>query len=287
MHSLDFEEFLWASGVSEESIADVKSYFDKGQPVPVAMHNKMMNFIKEYAVIGGMPAVVSAFIENSDFNEALRVQRGIIKNYINDIAKYAPAAEKVKARACFMSVPRQLAKENKKFQYVLVEKSGTARKYDGSLMWLHDAGIIRFCHNLTIPEKPLEGNVKEGFFKIYMKDIGLLVSMLEDGTQKDIMNGDMGIYKGAIYENLIGCIFSHNEKPLYYYGIPDRLEVDFVIRHNDKATGVEVKSNKGKATSLLLAMSENPKLQGIKLTAGNIGEAEGIKTYPLYLAMFL
>ena len=287
MHSLDFEEFLWANGISEESIADIKNYFEKGMPVPTAMHNKMMNFVKEYTAIGGMPAVVNAFVQNKDFNEALRVQRGIVKNYINDIAKYAPAAEKVKARACFLSVPRQLAKENKKFQYVLVDKNGTARKYDGSLMWLHDAGIIRYCHNLTIPEKPLEGNVKEGFFKIYMKDIGLLVSMLEDGTQKDVIDGDLGIYKGAIYENLVACIFTHNEKQLYYFGIPDRLEVDFIIRYDGKVAGIEVKSGRGKATSLQLAMSENPKLRGIKLTAGNVGEVDGIKTYPLYMAIFL
>jgi len=287
MHSLDFEEFLWACGVSEESIADIKDFMDKGTPVPTAMHNKMMGFLKEYAVIGGMPAVVNSFVQNGDFNEALRLQRSIINNYQNDIAKYAPAVDKAKAKACFLSVPRQLAKENKKFQYAMLERNGSARKYEGSLMWLHDAGIINFCNNLTQPETPLEGNVKDGFFKVYMKDIGLLVAMLEDGSAKDIIDGDLGIYKGAIYENLVGSIFAHANKRLYYYGVDERLEVDFIIRHEGKATGVEVKASKGKGTSLQLAMKDYPKLQGIKLTAGNIGETGGIKTLPLYMAMFL
>jgi len=287
MFSLDFEEFLWANGVRDESIADIKAYIDNGKPIPVAMHDKMMSFLKEYAVIGGMPAVVNSFMQNSDFNEVLRMQRAIINNYQNDIARYAPATDKAKAKACFLSVPRQLAKENKKFQYKMLEKNGSARKYEGSLMWLHDAGIISFCNNLTQPETPLEGNVKEGFFKVYMKDIGLLVAMLEDGSQKDIIDGNLGIYKGAIYENLIATIFIHGGKRLYYYGVDERLEVDFIIRTQGKATGIEVKSTKGKATSLQQAMNAYPKLQGIKLIAGNVGETGRIKTYPLYMAMFL
>ena len=287
MHSLDFEEFLWANGVSDASINDIKQYMEKVEPVPTAMHNKMMNFLREYIVIGGMPAVVNEFVKSGDFNEALRIQRSIINNYMNDIAKYAPAADKAKAKACFLSVPRQLAKENKKFQYTLVEKKSTARKYEGSLMWLHDAGIICFCNNLTQPETPLEGNVKDGFFKVYMKDCGLLVAMLEDGTQKDIIDGNLGIYKGAIYENLIGSIFTHNNKRLYYYAVADRFEVDFVIRYGGKATGVEVKSGNTKAISLQLAMSESPGLRGIKLATGNVGETGNIKTFPLYMAMFL
>ena len=288
MRSLDFEEYLWALGVTEEAIAGLKEYFDEGKQVPEAMHKKMLGYLREYIVIGGMPAVVDEFVKTSNFNLALKAQRGILRNYENDVAKYAePPAVRVKARACFLSIPRQLAKGNKKFQYSVVERSGTARKYDSSIDWLRDAGMIVVCDNLTLPQSPLKTSVKEGFFKIYVHDIGLLVAMFEDGAQKDIMDGDVGLGKGAVYENLIASIFARSEKELFYYADGDRLEVDFVVRIDGKVTGVEVKSGRGAAISLKTAMRENAGLIGIKLISGNVGEADGIKTYPLYMAMFL
>ena len=287
MYSLDFEEYLWAIGVNEEAITYLREYFEKGIPVPLATHNKMLEYLKEYMVIGGMPAVVQEFVNTSNFNHALKAQRSIIRNYENDIAKYAMTADRVKARECFKSIPRQLAKENKKFQYAVVESNGTARKFDSSLNWLNDAGIITVCNNLCKPESPLESFVKNGFFKVYVHDIGLLVAMFEDGAQKDIIDGNLGISKGAIYENFVASVFAKSGKSLYYYADGDRLEVDFVIRVKDAITGIEVKANKGRATSLITAMKENIGLQGIKLTSGNIGEIDGIKTYPLYMAMFL
>ncbi|MDR0750967.1 MAG: AAA family ATPase [Christensenellaceae bacterium] len=287
MRSLDFEEYLWAIGINPDGIAGIKGYFDSGKRIPEAMNNKMLAYLREYIVIGGMPAVVAEFIETADFNKALKRQRAIIANYLNDIAKYAEAAERVKARACFLSMPRQLAKENKKFQYKVVDKTGSARKYDGSVMWLADAGIVDVCNNLDTPEAPLSGNTKPGYFKLYMQDIGLLVAMLDDGTAKEIIDGNLGIYKGAIYENLIATILAHNGKKLYYYAEGERFEVDFVTRIDREIFGIEVKSNRGKATSLQVAMRENPHLKGIKLEAGNIGEIGGVKTMPLYMAMFL
>jgi len=287
MHSLDFEEYLWANSVTGEAIKGLREYYEKGMPVPQAMHKKMFDYLREYIVIGGMPAVVDEFIKTANFHTALQTQRSILRNYENDIAKYAETANRVKARACFLSIPRQLAKENKKFQYSVVEHNGSARKFESSISWLRDAGMITVCDNLTIPQSSLKTNVKDGYFKIYVHDIGLLVAMLEDGAQKDIMDGDIGICKGAIYENLVASIFARNGKELFYYADNDRLEVDFVVRIKGKVTGVEVKSGRGKATSLKTAMKENTELEGIKLTSGNTGEAEGIKTYPLYMAMFL
>jgi len=287
MHSLDFEEYLWALGLTDDAITGLREYYEKGMPVPQATHKKMLDYLREYIVIGGMPAVVDEFIKTANFNIALQTQRSILRNYENDIAKYAETPIRVKARTCFLSIPRQLAKENKKFQYSVVERNGSARKFDSSIAWLRDAGMITVCDNVSIPQSPLKTNVKDGFFKIYMHDIGLLVAMLEDGAQKDIIDGEMGIGKGAIYENLIASIFARNEKELFYYADSDRLEVDFVIRVGGKVTGVEVKSGRGTATSLKTTMQENTGLNGIKLTSGNIGEADGIKTYPLYMAMFL
>ena len=287
MFSLDFEEYLWAHGVSEEAIAGLKEYFDEGKRVPEAMHNKMLGFLREYIVIGGMPAVVDEFVKNSDFNLALRTQRAILRNYENDIAKYAATKDRVKARACYLSLPRQLAKDNSKFQYSVVEKSGTARKFENSIDWLRDAGLVLVCDNLTTPISPLESFVKAGYFKLYSHDTGLLAAMLEDGAQKDIIDDKPGMGKGAIYENLIASMLVRRGKPLYYYADGDRLEVDFVARVDGSITGIEVKSGRGRATSLKTALAENKGLAGIKLTSGNIGVMDGITTYPLYMAMFL
>ena len=180
MYSLDFEEFLWANGISEMSILDIKEYFDKKEVVPTAMHEKMMNLFKEYIVVGGMPRVVDDFVQNHNFANVLKIQRAIISYYEDDIAKYADGAEKTKARACFLSIPKHLSKDYKKFRYSLVVPSGSSRKYGGSLMWLYDAGIINFCYNLEIPQLPLEGNAKREAFKVYMRDTGLLLAMLDE-----------------------------------------------------------------------------------------------------------
>ena len=216
MHSLDFEEFLWANGISAGSIEDIKGYCEKNKTVPAAMHERMMELFKEYIVVGGMPRVVQSFVASHNFAAVLRLQKDIISGYADDIAKYAKGTEKAKARACFMSIPKHLSKDYKKFQYSLVEKGGSARKFGGSLMWLYDAGVINFCHCLSIPELPLEGNAKSDTFKVYMRDTGLLMAMLDDGSQEDIIDGNLGIYKGAIYENIIADIFTKAGKKLYY-----------------------------------------------------------------------
>ncbi|MEG1362918.1 MAG: AAA family ATPase, partial [Clostridia bacterium] len=186
MYSLDFEEFLWANGMSEDAINIIKEYFDKKEEVPLAMHIKMMELFKEYIVVGGMPKVVSDFVQTHNFVNVLKKQKEIISNYLDDIAKYANGCEKAKARECFLSVPKHLSKDYKKFQYSLVDCNGTAKKYAGSLMWLYDAGIINYCYNLTIPNLPLEGNSINNQFKVYMNDTGLLMAMLEEGSAKDI-----------------------------------------------------------------------------------------------------
>jgi predicted AAA+ superfamily ATPase len=151
MYSLDFEEFLWANGVKPGSVADIKEYFDKRRPLPNAMHERMLELFKEYIVVGGMPRAAHEFVTAHNFANVLRIQKAIISDYMDDIAKYADGAEKAKARACFLSIPKHLSKEYKKFQYSVVERGGTARKFGGSLMWLYDAGIINFCHNLSCP----------------------------------------------------------------------------------------------------------------------------------------
>lgn len=288
MYSLDFEEFLWANGIKPESIDDIRGYFERKEPVPKAMHEKMMELFKEYIVVGGMPRVVDEFVKTHNFANVLKLQRGIIADYTDDIAQYAETAEKAKARACFLSIPKHLSKDYKKFRYSLVESKGTARKFGGSLNWLYDAGIINFCYNLAQPELPLEGNAKSDTFKVYMRDTGLLMAMLEDGSQEDIIDGNLGIYKGAIYENIIADIFGKLGKKLYYYENRSIIEMDFFIRYNKQATAIEVKSADNTKSKSMDAMLKNYNVKyGIKLSGKNVGTGSGFDTYPLYMAMFL
>ena len=286
MYSLDFEEFLWANGIEEQSI--LKEFFDKKEVVPQAMHERMMELFKEYIVVGGMPRVVNDFVKNHNFANVLKIQKAIISDYEDDIAKYADGSEKAKARACFLSIPKHLSKDYKKFRYSLVMPSGSSRKYAGSLMWLYDAGIINFCHNLEIPQLPLEGNSKSDTFKVYMRDTGLLVAMLDEGTQEDIIDGNLGIYKGAIYENIIGDVLAKKGKKLYYFEYNSTLEVDFFIRYERVITAIEVKSSgNSKSKSLETLMEKYGVKKGIKLAPSNYGKKGEIDIFPIYMAMFL
>ena len=288
MYSLDFEEFLWANGLTTQSIDDIKQYFINKIKVPPAMHERMLALFKEYIVVGGMPRVVNEFVSNHNFATVLRIQKAIIHDYTDDIAKYAVGTEKAKARACFLSIPKHLSKDYKKFQYSLVERKGTARKFGGSLMWLFDAGIITFCNNLAIPELPLEGNAKSDVFKVYMRDTGLLMAMLEEGSQEDIIDGNLGIYKGAIFENIVADIFSKAGKKLYYFEQDSKIEIDFFIRFNKQATAIEVKAaDNAKSKSMHSIFEKYGVKHGIKLSAKNVGGTETIDSFPLYMAMFL
>lgn len=288
MYSLDFEEFLWANDITPKSILDIKEYFDKKEVVPLAMHERMINLFKEYIVVGGMPRVVNDFVQNHNFANVLKIQKAIISDYEDDIAKYAEGNEKTKARACFLSIPKHLSKDYKKFRYSLVMPSGSSRKYAGSLMWLYDAGIINFCHNLEIPQLPLEGNARSDVFKVYMRDTGLLVAMLDEGTQEDIIDGNLGIYKGAIYENIIADILAKKGRKLYYFEYNSTLEVDFFIRYEKVVTAIEVKSaGNSKSKSLETVMDKYNVKKGIKLAPSNYGKKNDIDIFPIYMAMFL
>lgn len=289
MNSLDFEEFLWAKGVTDETINYIKEFYDNKKQVNMFAHNGMLELFREYIVLGGMPEVINEFLASNNFNVALNIQKEILDGYRDDIIKYAPEDEKVKIRACFDSIPVQLAKDNKKFRYNLVQKKADKSKLFNSLEWLYDAGIINFCYNLRNPEAPFEGNKIIDSFKVYMKDTGLLMAMMDEGSQLEIMNGNLGIYKGAIYENIIADVFTKSGKKLYYFEKNSTLEIDFFIRYNNEVTAVEVKSaDNTKSKSLNSIMNNYGVKQGIKLSTKNIGyDSNGILSLPLYMSMFL
>ena len=290
MYPLDFEEFLWANGVTESVISMLSYHLETETPVPEPLHNRMKQLLLQYTVVGGMPEVVQTFVNTKRMDEVLRMQRDIVRSYEDDMVKYADKKDKSRIKECFQSIPRQLSKENKKFQYSVVQKGSTASKYAGSLQWIEDAGIISRCYNLSITELPLDGNAEEDVFKVYMKDCGLFVSMLEDGTQYEILQGSLYGYKGAIFENLIADIFAKMGRKLYYFHKNSGLEIDFVMRYKGKCTLVEVKAVTGNAKSVRTILNHPEKYHvyhAIKLGNYNIGRSEQMLTLPMYMAFLL
>ncbi len=290
MNPLDFEEFLWANGISEQIIESLKKYLQEEKPVPQALHDRMWNLFLQYAVVGGMPEAVQRFIDTKDMSEVLSIQTDIVSSYKDDMIKYASKKDKPNIRECFESIPNQLSKENKKFQYSVVKKGATASKYEGSLQWIEDAGIVSRCYNLSITELPLRGNRIDNIFKVYMCDMGLFVSMLEPGTQYDILKGNLYGYKGAVFENLIADIFNKMGRELYYFHKDSGLEIDFIIKYKGESTLVEVKAENGNAKSVKTVLKHEEKYHvnsAIKLGHYNIGRSEKVLTLPSYMAFLL
>ena len=291
MFPLDFEEYLWANGIDTSVIGMLRDAYHTLSPIHPAINNKMHEHFRNYMVVGGMPESVKAFADHHDYQQVLTVQRDILRDYRNDIAKYAEGTEKLKAAACFDSMPAQLGRENKKFKYSTVEKGGRSSKFLGSVNWLVDAGIALISHNLSSIDIPLRAYEQTECFKLYMNDTGLLTAMLDDGTNIQILNGNMGTYKGAVYENAVAQSIACMEKYLYYHNRLNSLELDFVLAHEDRPYVLEVKAGSNYAKSLSTYMSEpdHAPVTAIKLMTGNIGgpNALGHITLPVYMVMFL
>lgn len=290
MYPLDFEEFLWANGISTSVIDKLKQCIETYTSVPEVLHKRMKELLLQYVVVGGMPAVVSEFVTRRQMNVVLQMQRDILNGYRDDMVKYASREDKAKIRECFDSIPKQLSKENKKFQYSVVKKGATASRFVGSLQWLEDAGIIRRCYNLNITELPLDGNADENVFKVYMSDIGLFVSMLEEGTQFDVLQGNLLGYKGAIFENLVADVLGKMGRKLYYFHKDSGLEIDFVIRYKGECILLECKATSGNVKSAKTLLKHPEKYHvnlAIKLGDYNVGDSGQIITLPLYLGFLL
>lgn len=290
MYPLDFEEFLWAMNIDEAIISELHTCYKERKPVDTFIHNSMLEYFSLYIVIGGMPAVVSHFCTTRNYSETLKMQRDIVSDYKKDVVRYADEKEKTKIIRCMDSITSQLAKDYKKFQYSVVEKGSSSKKYGGALLWLRDAGIISFCHNLSTIDFPIEAYAIDSEFKVYMNDTGLLVSMYGENTAQRIINGEIGIFKGAFYENIIAVCLSACGQPLYYFSPSDTLEIDFVITYNGKPCIVEVKSGentKSKSLNTVLSNTKYKVSKAIRFSRNNVGEEGNILSLPLYMAIFL
>lgn len=287
MYSLDFEEFLWAEGY-ENAVPYLKEMFDKREKVPSSINEKYEKLFREYMVIGGMPEVVDNYTKNHDFAKAATIQNRILADYRADIAKHANNIEKVKVRKCYDAVPKQLAKEIKKFQYSTVEKGQTSKKYGNSIQWLKDSNFVNICYNVHEPYIPLLGNAIDEQFKLYINDTGLLCTMYGFETKRAILEKTLlGNAKGGIYENIIAETFIKNGYSLYYYKPDDSNELEFLLEKEGFVVPIEVKAGNTATKSLNRFIDKYSSKVSYKIIDGNIGVDGNKVTIPHYMAMFL
>lgn len=298
MHSLDFEEFLWAMGVDDDIIEFVKKHFSELTPVENALHDKFMHLFRQYMVLGGMPEVVAAFVANKDYQMANQIQKRIYRDYLADIARFAEPNEKLKAEVCYRSIPNQLMKDNHKFQYGVVEKKGTARKFESSVDWLESAHLTIPVMNVDFVEYPLESHAKLDSFRIYTSDIGLLIctfdfsivqALLYDGMDDSDTNIVLKTAKGGLYEALIAeVLYKRGYEKLYFYrNESGTAELEFLIQNKDGVIPVEVKAGRKKGKSLDNLLRKEDITKGYKLANQNVGVDGKRITLPLYMAMWL
>ena len=292
MHSMDFEEFLWAMGYNDEFTADLLSHMLDVRPLSELQMDTLMSLFRDYVIIGGMPEVVSTYVRNKNFSGTLDIQRQLLKDYEEDITKYVEGLDKAKVKAVYNHISTFLAKENKRFQITKIARNARNRDYMGCVEWLADAGVVNVCYCLNQPELPLKGNYDPKMYKIYFKDTGLLIASLDEEAQEDLRaNKNFGTYKGAIYENIVGdMLVKQGYRLFYYHSDRPALEMDFFIRNADSLIPVEVKANDGATASLNRLLNDdkyNDVKYGIKLGYRNIGFNGKFYTFPYFLTFLL
>ena len=292
MHSMDFEEFLWAKGYKEEQIESLYEHMISLTPFSQTELSVMFNNFKEYMIIGGMPAIVNTFVKNGNYSGTLKLQRQILLDYEEDITKYAGGLDQGKILNVYRKVPVFLGNENKKFQISKVEMGARTREYVGTIEWLDNAGIINVCYCLAQPELPLKGNYNPDNFRLYFRDTGLLIGSLDEEVQEDLRNNkNFNTYKGAIYENIVADMLVKQGYNLYFYkNEKGTIEMDFFVRDKDSLIPVEVKADDG-ATISLNNLIESERFKdvnyGIKLCYKNIGFNGTFYTFPYFLTFLL
>ncbi len=292
MHSMDFEEFLWAKGYNDEFTADLFSHMLDVRPLSELQMDTVMSLFRDYVIIGGMPEVVSTYVRNKNFSGTLDIQRQLLKDYEEDITKYVEGLDKAKVKAVYNHISTFLAKENKRFQITKIARNARNRDYMGCVEWLADAGVVNVCYCLNQPELPLKGNYDPKMYKIYFKDTGLLIASLDEEAQEDLRaNKNLGTYKGAIYENIVGdMLVKQGYRLFYYHSDRPALEMDFFVRSADSLIPVEVKANDGATASLNRLLNDdkyNDVKYGIKLGYRNIGFNGKFYTFPYFLTFLL
>lgn len=292
MYSMDFEEFLWAKGYKETQIEELYICMKECRPLTNTQFDVMMKNFKDYMVLGGMPAIVSKYIKNKNFSGILSMQEQILKDYEEDIAKYANGFDKARILNAYRKVAVFLGNENKKFQISKLGEGARNREYRGITDWLSDAGIINVSYCMEECSLPLKGNYNPDNYRLYFSDTGLLIASLDDEAQDDLRkNQNFNTYKGAIYENIVSDMLVKEGYNLYFYkNTKGTIEMDFFIRDKDSLIPVEVKANDNSTLSLKkLIESNNYKdiKYGIKLCNKNIGFNGEFYTFPYFMTFLL
>lgn len=289
MYSLDFEEFLWTKGYNDDAIAYLKDFYISNKEVPKELNDKYLELFREFMIVGGMPEVVQTFIDTNNFQEASKIQGKILADYQDDISKHAKGQEKIKVRQCYDSIPKQLAKEYKKFQYSVVEKGKTSKKYGGSIKWLCDSSLVNKCSNVNEAYIPLLAYEMDDQFKLYLNDTGLLLYLYGPETKLAILNNTLkGNAKGGIYENIISELLLKRGYKLYYYKTQNSsMEIEFVIEKNGEVIPIEVKAGNDSTPSLNSFINKYHPKVSYKFVNGNVGFLDGKKTLPHYMVMFI
>lgn len=289
MYPLDFEEFLWASGVSKDVIETLREYYENRQSIPEILHRSIMEHYRRFLVVGGMPEVVNTFLANADFSQTISNQKDILSGYRNDISKYA-GSEKMLVKSIFDAIPQQLCKQDKRFVMAEIEKNASRRKYGAPTQWLVDAGMAYYSFNVNNFELPLPLNENLRLYKLFMIDTGLLCAMLLEGIQSKVLLGEIDINEGALTENFVATELVKHGKSLNYYDHKSRQELDFIFSENDKITILEVKSGASYRShaSLNQALSKFPQRvnRAIVLSKNNIEHNSEVTYLPLYMTMF-
>ncbi|MDL2297048.1 AAA family ATPase [Bacteroidales bacterium OttesenSCG-928-B11] len=283
MYPLDFEEFLWAMGKNKLA-EEIRNHYRKNETMPEALHEAALELYQKYFIIGGMPEVVAQFIETNSFIKIQSIQHDILNEYIADMAKYADPATSIKIRACYNSIPAQLAKENTKFQYKVVQRGGTATIFGEAIEWLVYAGIVLKCQRLEHGFIPINAYVDLINFKLYMGDIGLLTLRSEIPLQAILSSIEIdNTFLGAMTENYVAQVFAAKEYKSYYWQSDGKAEVDFVIQIDGVVIPIEVKKgkrNRSKSLGVFIEKYRSP--YAIRISKKNFGFENGIKSVPLY-----
>lgn len=293
MHSMDFEEFLWAKGYRKDQVENLYQHMLTLQPFSKIELDTMTDVFRDYMTLGGMPEVVKMYIDNGHFGGTLKLQRQLLKDYEEDITKYAKETDKAKILAVYSHISTFLAKENKKYQISKIAKGARNREYIGAVEWLKEAGVVNVCYCLNNAELPLKGNYQADFYKLYYHDTGLLIASLDEEAQEDLRaNKNFGTYKGAIYENVVGEMLRKSGYEQLYFFKRDNpsLEMDFFVRDSDSLVPVEVKARDGATASLnnLIKWDSYPDVKyGVKFGYKNVGWNGQFYTFPYFLAFLL
>ena len=286
LYPFDFEEFLWARGKTMLA-AEIRAACKSMEPLPEALHREAIALYREYLVIGGLPACIRAFTERQSFLAVPQIQNEILNNYIADMAKYADNADSVKIRACFDSIPAQLAKDNRKFQYKVVQRGGSSTLFGASIEWLALAGVVMKCQRISQALEPVAAYADLTAFKLYMGDVGLL-TMKAGLSQQTVLSGEGNTFLGAVTEIYVAQQLLTRGHPLYYWESKGTAELDFVLQKGREIIGIEVKKGEHvRSRSLSIFADSYTAAHKVRLSLKNFGEEGTLRSIPLYAAFCL